>query len=71
MSLFPNEIHLARRQEKSHSSDSEELKELHITVEPPPDSAVKTNGDLHPDPGGASSKLRHRTTSLTEETVIT
>ena len=71
MSLFPNEIHLARRQEKCQSSDSEELKDIRVTVEPPPDSDIKTNGDLPPEPEGASFKLRHRQTSLTEETVIT
>lgn len=72
MTLFANEIHNARQQEKNHGcDDTDELKGLHVNVEPPPDSSAKINGDLQLETEGGSPTLRHRTASLTEETVIT
>lgn len=70
MSLFPNEINIARRQEKSQA-DEEEIK---ISVRSP-ELPGQTNGSLPQNSNvplqEAGSRLRHRQTSVTEESVIT
>ncbi|XP_076467810.1 phospholipid-transporting ATPase VA-like [Babylonia areolata] len=73
MSLFPNEVHIARRQEKSSTDKSEEFKEFHI--QPPSENCNdhKLNGDFHHSSEDIlPSNARHRPSAapLTVETVI-
>lgn len=77
MSLFPNEIHIARRQEKSLAVDENETtKEKNVDPaadQSSLDSNVKINGNLQleGDDGLESSKRSPQDDTLTQETMIT